>query len=268
MSYSKFCFPAFSAALIASVAHAATFNVTTAGNSFTPKNLNITVGDTVTWTWPAAGFHNVTSGLGGAPDGHFTSGSPVFGGTLSVTFTQAFLDAHPVQGNLYNYFCDVHVSFGMEGAIRVNAPPVGPTAYGCGVNPPGSLALSAGALKLGTAATFAVHNPLGSMPPGALSFLAISAGSAPGFPCGFALPNFGLSAPGAVGELLLNITPGILLPTIGPVIWTGTPSSLNVSIPNNLTLLGTRFFFQGAMYNIGNGHLGLTNALQGQIGNL
>lgn len=250
----------------AAVAHAATHNVTAVGNTFSPKNLNITVGDTVNWSW--GGFHNVTSGLGGAPDGIFTSGAPAFGGSLSITFDQAYLDAHPVAGNVYNYFCDVHVSFGMEGLVRVFMPPQGPTAYGCGTNPAGSLALGAGALKLGTTATFQVHNPLGSMPPGALSFLAISSGAAPGFPCGIPLPGFGMSAPGAVGELLLNIAPGFLLPTLGPVAWTGAPSNINVVIPANSAILGAQFFFQGAMYNIGNGHLGLTNALQGKLGNL
>lgn len=251
---------------LAASAEAAVFNVVTIGNTYSPKNLTISVGDTVNWTW--GGFHNVVSGQGGAPDGIFNSGPAVFGGSYSITFTQAFLDANPVPGNLYNYFCDVHVSFGMGGSIKVNAPPVGPTPYGCGINPAGSLALSAGALKLGTVASFGVTNPLGSMPAGSLAFLAISAGSAPGYPCGIPLPGFGMSAPGALGELLLNISPGILLPTIGPAVWTGAPANFNVTIPNVAVLLGAQFFFQGAMYNVGNGHLGLTNGLQGKLGNL
>jgi plastocyanin len=252
--------------LAAGLAHAATHNVTAIGNSFSPKNLNIVVGDTVNWTW--GGFHNVVSGQGGAPNGIFSSGSPVFGGSLSITFDQAFLDAHPVQGNIYNYFCDVHVSFGMEGSIRVNMPPQGPTPYGCGINPAGSLVLGSGGLKLGTTPVFQVTNPLGSMAPGSLSFLAISVGSAPGFPCGIPLPGFGMSAPGAVGELLLNISPGFLQPTLGPVLWLGAPSNINVVIPNSISILGLGVFLQGAMYDVGTAHLGLTNGMRGKLGNL
>ncbi|TAJ16620.1 MAG: hypothetical protein EPO68_10780 [Planctomycetota bacterium] len=254
------------AATCAGLAHAATHNVTAVGNTYSPKNLQIVVGDTVNWSW--GGFHNVTSGIGGAPDGIFTSGSPVFGGSLSITFDQAFIDANPVPGNIYNYFCDTHVSFGMEGLIRVNMPPQGPTPYGCGINPAGSLALGSGALKIGTTPVFQVTNPLGSMAPGSLCFLAISAGSAPGFPCGIPLPGFGMSAPGAAGELLLNISPGILLPTLGPVLWSGAPANINVVIPSSPPILGLQVFLQGAMYNVGTAHLGLTNALQGKIGNL
>jgi plastocyanin len=109
------------ALVLAAGASATVHNVTAVGNTYSPKNLNIVLGDTVNWSW--GGFHNVTSGLGGAPDGIFTSGSPQFGGAFSITFDQAFLDANPVQGNIYNYFCDTHVSFGMEGAIRVNMAP-------------------------------------------------------------------------------------------------------------------------------------------------
>ena len=90
------------------------------GLIFAPADIVIEVGDTVRWTW-VSGFHNVESGVNGTYDGNFRSGDPtsVAGTTFEVTFDQAFLDAHPVQDDIYNYYCVVHAGLGMVGTVQV-----------------------------------------------------------------------------------------------------------------------------------------------------
>lgn len=99
--------------------------------SFTPADIVIEVGDTVHWTW-ISGLHSVESGVGGVHDGIFRSGDPTStaGTTFDVTFDQAFVDAHPVAGDVYNYYCAVHFSFGMVGSVEVITCPADLTADG------------------------------------------------------------------------------------------------------------------------------------------
>lgn len=93
------------------------------GFDFSPADITIDVGDTVLWTW-VAGLHDVESGVGGTPDGNFDSGDPtdVVGTTFSVTFDAAFLANNPMPGNVYPYYCIVHVAFDMIGTVTVNVP--------------------------------------------------------------------------------------------------------------------------------------------------
>lgn len=90
---------------------------------FLPPDITIAVGDTVRWTW-LGGLHNVESGVGGVHDGNFRSGDPtmVVGTVYEVVFDQAFLDAHPMPGDHYPYYCSVHFFFGMTGSVTVTAP--------------------------------------------------------------------------------------------------------------------------------------------------
>jgi hypothetical protein len=84
------------------------------GFTFVPANLVIAEGDTVQWVW-ASGIHNVA-----AYNGLFLSGSPVAGpSSFSLTFDAAFLASAPANGNVYNYRCQVHESFGMVGSVTV-----------------------------------------------------------------------------------------------------------------------------------------------------
>jgi plastocyanin len=70
--------PACATALLALAATAQiTWTVTLNSTSFSPKNLVVSLGDTVQWTIPGTQFHDVTSGAGGVPDGNFGSGSAV-----------------------------------------------------------------------------------------------------------------------------------------------------------------------------------------------
>src|ERR1039458_8991423 len=105
---------------------AATTNVTVGSplDRFSPAVVTIAPGDQVVWTW-AATFHSTTSGTNGlagddngVPSGLWNSGTIT---TLPHTFTNTF----PVAGN-FSYFCQVHYSFGMTGAVIVaaaNLPP-------------------------------------------------------------------------------------------------------------------------------------------------
>ena len=90
-------------------ATAATFDVEVRDNSFSPRTVDINVGDTVRWTNPSGGNpHDVK-----ADDGSFDSGSP----TSSFTFSKTFNSVEQAR-----YFCSVHGSsggVGMSGTVNV-----------------------------------------------------------------------------------------------------------------------------------------------------
>lgn len=86
-------------------------------NTFSPKDLTIQVGDTVSWVW-ASGPHNVVS-----DDGYFTSGGLVgTPHTFNLTFDAAFLSSAPISGNKYGYHCSLHGPMGMVGSVTVTTP--------------------------------------------------------------------------------------------------------------------------------------------------
>ncbi len=101
-----------------------THTVELTGMVFIPGDLTINVGDTVHWEW-RDGFHNVESGIVqgnvAAHDGNFRSGDPIpaAGAAFDLTFDAAFLAAKPMPGNVYPYYCIVHASMNMVGAITV-----------------------------------------------------------------------------------------------------------------------------------------------------
>lgn len=103
-------------------AGATTHTVELVGFEFIPRDLVIDVGDTVHWVW-VTGFHNVESGTivagTGVPDGNFLSGNPTSGVTFDLVFDQAMLDANPMPGNIYVYYCVVHAGLNMAGTITV-----------------------------------------------------------------------------------------------------------------------------------------------------
>lgn len=94
---------------------------------FVQQDITIQVGDTVHWEWVSGGFHNVESGTivngAGVPDDNFISGDPtnVVGTTYDLVFDQAFLDAKPMPGNVYPYYCVIHTSVDMAGTVTVTA---------------------------------------------------------------------------------------------------------------------------------------------------
>jgi len=93
--------------LTAPAARAADVTINVTGNSFSPRNVTIQAGDTVTWVNDNQGFHNVA-----ADDGSFRSGDPAAQWTFSHTFPSA---------GSFGYHCEPHQSFGMTGTVTVEA---------------------------------------------------------------------------------------------------------------------------------------------------
>jgi|SRR5581483_2951274 len=95
------------------------------GFVFVPDTVNISVGDTVRWTWATSG-HSVTSGDSCTADGDFCSPDDTncAAGTLNNTgfvYEHTFVDA-----GTFSYFCFAHCAFGMTGTVNV-APASTPT---------------------------------------------------------------------------------------------------------------------------------------------
>src|SRR6266536_970025 len=103
---------------------------------FDPSTVNISVGDTVRWTWGGSG-HSVTSGQPCAADSQFCSPTDMncFPGVLSNTGT---IYQHTFsRAGTYSYFCLSHCSFGMTGVVNVTgvcSPP--PPGWSAGSNLP------------------------------------------------------------------------------------------------------------------------------------
>ncbi|MDB4967536.1 MAG: plastocyanin [Myxococcales bacterium] len=82
--------------------------ITVMDNFYTPANVTIAAGGTVTWTFAGANPHTVTSGAG-TPTGMFDSGIKSTG-TFSFTF--------PTAGSV-GYYCMVHGFAVMHGTVTV-----------------------------------------------------------------------------------------------------------------------------------------------------
>lgn len=82
--------------------------------AYQPNLVQISVGDTVTWTNDDSQPHTVTSGVNGQPDGRFNS-SPNFNPLLATgqTFEHTFTEAGE-----YPYFCLLHPN--MVGTVSVS----------------------------------------------------------------------------------------------------------------------------------------------------
>ncbi len=86
---------------------------------YRPKQLDVKVGQEVTWTQNDAGFHTVTSGtveqtaggVSGKPDSKFRSEQLATDETFKFTFDDA---------GTFTYFCEIHPAT-MTGEVRVGA---------------------------------------------------------------------------------------------------------------------------------------------------
>jgi plastocyanin len=99
----------------------AIFDVTVApGGSFTfdPSTVNISVGDTVRWTWAGNG-HSVTSGLPCAADSQFCSPDNMNCNSGILSNTGTVYQHTFAQAGTYSYFCASHCLLGMTGVINV-----------------------------------------------------------------------------------------------------------------------------------------------------
>lgn len=78
--------------------------------SFTPENLEVEVGTTVTWINDSNEIHTVTSGTNGNHDGIFNSGEVQPDEEYSYTFDET---------GTYDYYCIPHLNVGMTGTVTV-----------------------------------------------------------------------------------------------------------------------------------------------------
>ncbi|HEX5492144.1 MAG TPA: plastocyanin/azurin family copper-binding protein, partial [Candidatus Udaeobacter sp.] len=96
-----------------------TFDVTVGPDfAFHPDSINISVGDTVRWTWASSG-HSVSSGPPCVPDSQYCSPNDTscFPGTLSNSGT---IYTHTFQApGQYSYHCIAHCVLGMTGTVNV-----------------------------------------------------------------------------------------------------------------------------------------------------
>src|SRR6266850_762519 len=89
------------------------------GDVFVPDTVNISVGDTVRWTWAESG-HSVTSGPPCVPDSQYCSPNDMncFPGTVNNV---GFVYEHTfTQPGTYSYHCIVHCVIGMTGVVNVS----------------------------------------------------------------------------------------------------------------------------------------------------
>ena len=89
------------------------------GFQFVPSTVNISVGDTVRWTWATSG-HSVTSGQPCQADSQYCSPNDMncASGILSNQGT-VYTHTFAVPGT-YSYFCSAHCVIGMTGVVNVS----------------------------------------------------------------------------------------------------------------------------------------------------
>ena len=94
--------------------------VTQVNLSYDPQHIVINVGDTVRWV-RTGGIHSVTEGTDGTIDGDELFNSPLSSSnpTFEFVFDQAFVDANPMPGGVYDYFCEPHFNFGHVASVTV-----------------------------------------------------------------------------------------------------------------------------------------------------
>jgi plastocyanin len=92
------------------ISFAKTIDVNVSNSKFTPKDITVSVGDSVKWT-ETEGTHNVDGLKSVYPNNPVSFGNSI-GNNWSYTFV------FTVAGK-YNYQCDAHVSFGMTGTVTV-----------------------------------------------------------------------------------------------------------------------------------------------------
>ena len=111
-----------------------------------------------------------------------------------------------------------------------------------------------------------IDNPVGTQHARSLPWLVFSALPDPNFPCGTALPGFGMIAP-YTGELLIHPSPFLIL--FGPA-WDGaSPAPITIHFPSSASFVGLELYVQGALIDTAHGALhpfGLTDALRLKIG--
>jgi plastocyanin/N-acetylneuraminic acid mutarotase len=89
------------------------------GDVFVPDTVNISVGDTVRWTWAESG-HSVTSGDPCTADGQFCSPNNTNCGQCMTSSQGSMYEFTFTQAGSFSYFCCVHCAIGMTGVVNVS----------------------------------------------------------------------------------------------------------------------------------------------------
>ncbi len=144
-------------------------------------------------------------------------------------------------------------------------------AYGCGVNPSGSLVVLTGQPSIGTTFELGIDNPFGTQGLPSFPYLALSTLPDPAFPCGTALTGFGMGGPGATGELLISLLLPDPFAVLPGAFWSGAGNlvSIPLAIPASSAFVGASVFAQGLMWDpspFAAVPFGLTEALELTIG--
>jgi plastocyanin len=85
---------------------------------FDPNPVNISVGDTVRWTWDSSG-HSVTSGPACVADSQFCSPNDMNCASIILS-NQGTVYTHTFsRAGTYSYYCSAHCFFGMTGTVNV-----------------------------------------------------------------------------------------------------------------------------------------------------
>jgi plastocyanin len=89
------------------------------GFTFDPSELNVSVGDTVRWTW-FSNNHSVTSGACDAADSQFCSPDDMNCADGILSNTGTVYEHTFLAPGVYSYFCDAHCLSGMTGVVNVS----------------------------------------------------------------------------------------------------------------------------------------------------
>ncbi len=271
---------------LGAAASAQTFNITlsgaeevppvpTAGTGTGTVTLNvstgaITINGTYTGLTSAANMAHLHGPAAPGASAGIILGCVVSGGTTGTYSGGGTLTPTQVT-NVMNGLTYLNVHTVMFGAGEIRGQVVAPgSATPYGGNPPLSLQLVGGSVKINQTATLGVDNPVGSQTPGSLPFVGIANKQDPTFIAlgsGTPIPGWGMSGP--TGELLISVAPPNPLLSLSGPPWAGpgSPAPVAVSIPNLVTLIGVKVFAQGVMVDpFGPQTLGLTNGLILDIG--
>jgi plastocyanin len=104
------------------------------GFVFVPDEVNISVGDTVRWTWAGNG-HSVTSGACDAADSQFCSPDDMNCAAGILSNTGTVYEHTFTEAGAYHYFCDAHCAIGMNGVVNVSGGCV-PSGWSTGPDMP------------------------------------------------------------------------------------------------------------------------------------
>jgi len=144
---------------------------------------------------------------------------------------------------------DTTPSYALVDDVALEQAPGTALRYGCDPAVRGTLSVLAGQIRLGQTVTLGVDNPLGTQGPNAAASVWMSRQADALYPCGTLLPNFGMSGPGASGEILVNRATGVLIKTVVGGRWSapGNPAPVPIVLPAQLSWIGQSIYVQGVL---------------------